>query len=304
MTPDEFTIRESFLDVGDGHQLYVHEWGNENAETPIIFMHGGPGGQCKDKHKVVFDPNKHKVIFFDQRGSGRSLPYGSLENNTTKELILDVNKVADHTGIENFVITGGSWGCALSLFYAVAHPKRVKALVLDGVLTGTKKEIEWLDKGRFHAFLPDVWESYVQSVPANHRSNPSKYHFERVLSDDEAAVRESGYAYENMEGAVLSLDDRFNPNDIVDFDPTSIRMEIYYLVNSFFVPDRHVINNTAKLTMPIWLVQGRYDMVCPPITAYELNKKLPNSNLIWTISGHKGERESWNVIRTILAQWS
>jgi proline iminopeptidase len=304
VTPDGFTNSEMFMDVGDGHQLYVQDWGNEKAKTPIIFLHGGPGSQSKDKHKQTFDASKQRVIFFDQRGCGRSLPYGSLKHNTTTDLVEDIKKIIRHLKLGKVVLTGGSWGCALALFYAIAHPEHIEALVLDGIWTSSRDENQWIDKGRFRDFLPDVWERYVQTVPASHSDDPSRYHFKRILGSDEQATRESAYAYGNMEGAALSLDDRFTTGDPADFDPAGVRIEIHYLSNNCFMPDRYIFNNAHKLTMPIWLVQGRYDMVCPPITAYELHKKLPNSNLIWTTSGHKAERESWNVIKTILMQWS
>lgn len=304
MTPDEYTISEFFLDVDDGHQLYIQDWGNKKAKLPIIFLHGGPGGHCKDRHKGVFDPTRQRVIFFDQRGAGKSLPYGSLENNTTKHIVEDIEKIANHLNIKQFILTGGSWGSALALFYGLTHPQRVKAMVLSGIWTGSKQENDWIDKGLFKTFMPDAWEKYVRSVPKSYQPDPSSYHFPRILGDNQRAVKESGYAYENLEGAVIALDDRFTPDSFDDYDPAGIRIEVSYLVNTCFMPDRYILNNSHKLKMPIWLVQGRYDMVCPPKTAYELSQKIPQAELIFTISGHHQERESWNVIRSLLLQLS
>jgi len=302
MTPDEYTIRETFLEVGDGHTLYVHDWGNSAAKTPIIFLHGGPGGSCKDRQKQVFDPTRQRVIFFDQRGSGKSLPYGSLEHNTTDEVVGDISKIADHFGIKKFILHGGSWGSALAFFYGIAHPERVQAMVLNGIWTGSKTENDWVDKGGFRTFYPDAWERYAESVPAAHRTNPSAYHFPRILGEDTEAAKASGFAYEQLEGAAISLDDRTTPEDFETYDPAGIRIEVNYLSNQCFMPDKYVFDNASKLTMPIYMVQGRQDMVCPPVTAYNLHKLLPNSELIWTISGHKAERESWNVMRTLMIQ--
>lgn len=134
MNKDHYLISEKMLDVGDGHSLYIHEWGNANASTPIIFLHGGPGSHVRNSHKRVFDPTIHRVIFFDQRGSGKSTPYGSLENNTTDKLIEDISKIADSFGIKNFILRGNSWGSTLALAYALAHPERVHSLVLGGIL--------------------------------------------------------------------------------------------------------------------------------------------------------------------------
>ncbi len=302
MAPDEHTINEFFLDVGDGHQLYVHDWGNKKARMPIVFLHGGPGSQVKDKHKATFDPEFQRVVFFDQRGCGRSLPAGSLEHNTTQDLIEDIEKLVNHCKLEHFVVTGGSWGSCLALAYALAHPGRIEAMVLHGIFTGSQAEIEWIDKGRFKTFFPDVWDIFLAGTPKAHHNNPSAYHFKRIMSDDEQAVKESGYAYENLESGVMRLDDRYTPDSLEEYDPTGIRIEMAYMAKRCFLPDRYILDNAHKLKMPIQLVQGRYDMVCPPQTAYELHQKLPNSWLTWTVSGHHTERESWTVIRTLLLQ--
>jgi len=304
VTPDTYTIQETFLAVGDGHELYIHEWGNPKAHMPILFLHGGPGGETGDKHKRVFDPTSQRVIFFDQRGCGKSLPLGSIQHNTTQDQIGDIEKIANHLGLKNFVLTGGSWGCCLALAYAITHPKRVAGLVLNGIWTGTKEETNYVDQGGFRQFIPEVWERYVAATPKTHQADPSAYHFKRILGDDQAASKESGYTYENLEGALLKLDDRYHPEPIEDFDPTGVRIEVHYFVNHVFLPHRYILDNAYKLTMPVWLVQGRYDVVCPPVTAYELAKKLPQGQLIWTLNGHMADHESWNVQRTLLAQWN
>lgn len=303
MTPDEFTIQELMLPVSGGHELYVQDWGNQDAVTPIIFLHGGPGSCCKDKHKNSFNPQSQRVIFFDQRGAGRSTPYGMLKNNTTDDLVKDIIQIADKLEVDKFVLTGGSWGSCLALTFAIRHPKRVAALVLNGIFLGTKEEISWLDQGRFQTFYPDVWNKYLDDTPAEHRQDPSKYHFERVANGREQARLDSAYAYAKLEGGVIKLDDRFMPGPKDEFDPMGMSIEMNYLHNDCFLPDRYIIDNAPKLTMPVWLVQGRYDMVCPPVTAYQLDQKLPNSKLIWTVSGHLQEREGWAVIKTILEQF-
>lgn len=302
MTPDKHTNRELFVEVSDGHELYVHDWGNKDADQIIFYIHGGPGSGCSDKYKGGFDPLRQRVIFHDQRGSGRSLPYGSLEHNTIQDLIADISKIADKLDIKKFILTGGSWGSSLSLAYGIAHPERVIAMVLDGIWTCTQFEIDWLAKAQFQTFFPDAWQAYVDGTPEEHRHDPSAYHFKRALSDDQQASKESGYLYQNLEGAVMRLDDRQTPTAVDEFDPAGIRIEIHYLVNGCFMPDRFILDNSSKLTMPIYLVQGRYDMVCPPVTAYELHRCLPRSELIFTTSGHAGEHETWSIKRTILLE--
>jgi proline iminopeptidase len=304
MTPDAHTIKETFLDVGDGHSLYIHDWGNKEAKTPILFLHGGPGSGCNDRHKLRFNPKVHRVIFHDQRGTGKSLPYGSLINNSTQDLVEDIEKVAKHVELNQFVITGGSWGSFLALAYAIKYPKRVRALIIQGIFTGSKEEIDYLDQGRFKTFFPDVWQEFLNHTPTEYQKDPSSYHFKNILGKDSASAKSSAYIYNNLEGALMSLDDRFTPDNIEDFDPTSTTIEVYYLANKCFVPEGYIIKNAHRLKMPIWLVQGRYDMVCPPFGAYSLHQRLPNSQLIWTTAGHGNDRPNYDVMRTLLAQWS
>ncbi len=304
MTPDQYTNKEFFIEVGNGHQLYVYDWGNPKG-LPIIFLHGGPGGAVRDNFKALFDAAKHRVIFFDQRGCGKSLPYGSLKHNTTQNLVEDITKIADHLKLKQFVLEGASWGSALALAYGIKYPKRVKAMVLAGIFTGTEPEIDYFDKGDFAKHFPDVWEQYVTTVPKSHKATPTKYHFERILGKDEQTMRQSACIYQNLEVALIGLDDRFTPASPDDptYDPAGVRVEVHYLANKCFLPDNYILDHARKLTMPIWIVQGRYDMVCPPITAYTLHQKLSSSHLLWTISGHKpSDRETHTVIRTILLQ--
>lgn len=303
MTPDVFTIQETFLDVGSGHELYVYEWGNPRAKTPIVFLHGGPGAAISDKYKQRFDPKQQRVIFFDQRGVGKSLPKGSIEHNTTSELVEDIENLAKHLKLEVFLLTGGSWGSCLALAYAIKYPKRVKALILSGIFTGRESEIGYLNNGDFRIFFPDLWEKYVSSVPEKYQKQPSKYHYERIFGSDPEAAKRSAYAYsELLEGPLLSLDDRYTPDKYDEFDPDPMRIELHYLQNKCFMSEGYIMTNAPKLKMPVWLVQGRYDMVCPPTTAYELHKKLPNSRLVWTIAGHGNDRPNYDVMRTIYLQ--
>ena len=302
MTPDEYTLSESMLNVGNGHQLYIHDWGNKAAVKPILFLHGGPGGSAKDSYKETFDPTKQRVVFFDQRGCGRSLPLGSLEHNTTDDLIEDIEKIATRLSLETFIISGGSWGSCLAIAYGIAHPERVTALVLHGIFTGSQSEIDWLDSGKFQTFFPDVWEQYLEATPLAFRNEPNKYHAAKILGPDDEAAKQSAYAYERLEGSLIKLDDRFTMEPLETYDPTGIRIETHYLQHGCFMPSNYLLDNAARLTMPVWLVQGRYDMVCPPIAAYNLHDALPNSHLIWTINGHKAEHEASTVLKLLLQQ--
>jgi proline iminopeptidase len=304
MTPDEHTISESYLDVGDGHSLYIQDWGNAKVHEPIISIHGGPGSGSKDKHKQGFDPELQRVIFYDQRGSGKSLPLGSIKNNTTQDLVEDIEKIAKHLKIDRFILTGASWGPCLALVYALKYPKRVKAMVLTGIFTGSQAEIDWIYKGQFRSFFPDVWQQFLDETPKAHQKDPTNFHIKRAFGRDEESAKRSLYALLNMEAGVASLDDRYLPENYDDFDSAKAILETHYISNRCFLADRYILDNAPKLTMPIYLVQGRYDFVCPPKTAYELDQKLPNSHLYWTVSGHSGTHENWNMVRSILLQIS
>lgn len=302
MTPDNYTIEETFVPVGDGHTLYVHDWGNPQAPMPIVFLHGGPGSGCNNKYKQGFNPSVQRVIFFDQRGSGRSLPFGSLKHNTTQHLVNDIEIISENRKLSKFIINGSSWGSCLAVSYALQHPSRIHAMVLSGIFTGSQAEIDWIDKGQYRSFFPDVWQQYLAATPKSHHRDPSSYHYQRVLGNNPQDTKASAYAFSCMEGALLSLDDRFIPTDFDTYDPTGTLIEMHYLANHCFLPDRHILKHAHTLRMPIWLVQGRYDFVCRPDTAYELYQKLPKGQIIWTIGGHRTEHETWNLMRTLSFQ--
>jgi len=299
MKPDTFTIAEHRLDVGHGHEIYIQDWGNKKAKKPIIFLHGGPGGQCKDKHKNPFDPETQRVVLFDQRGCGQSTPLGRWHHNNTQELAADITKIADHLDIDRFIITGASWGSCLALYYAISVPSRVAAIVISGVFTGSQSEIDWLDKGLFKSHFPDAWERYTASVPVKFHDDPSSYHFSRATGPDKNAAAESARIYGDLESAALSLDDTFYPTNPDDFEPEGMIIEMRYLAKRCFLPDRYIMKNAKKLKMPVYIIQGRYDMICPPNTAYQLSKLTPNSHLTWVVSGHRAEHETVTAQRLI-----
>lgn len=304
MNKDQYTITELELEVDEGHTLYVQDWGNKDAKIPIISLHGGPGGQSKDSHKGSYDPAMQRVIFFDQRGCGKSQPYGSLENNTTDNLVDDISRIADELGLDTFILTGLSWGSCLALAYAIKHPNRVAGMVLGGIFTGLQAEIDWISNGAFRAFYPDAWHNYLQSTPKSHQNNPSEYHFEKALNGTTSEQKHSAFIYETLEGNIVGLDDRPRTQDYEEYDPSGARIEMHYMKNGCFMSDGHIMENAHKLTMPVILIQGRYDMACPPKTAFELQKTLPNAELITTLSGHISEHEDVQLFRQALRNLS
>lgn len=283
----------------DGHELAVHDWGNANSDNPIIFLHGGPGSGVSNKYKQSFNPEVHRVIFFDQRGAGLSQPYGSLESNDTWKLVSDISAIADHLQIDKFTVTGGSWGSCLALVYAINNPERVKAMVLTGIFTGTKQEADWIFNGRFKEFFPDVWQKFLDQTPPEHHQNPAQYHIDRIHGTNEQMTADSARIISDLELSIMSLDDRYTPFSPEGYDPTHARLETHYIANNCFLEDGYILNNASKLTMPIWLVQGRYDFVCPPSIAWNLHNALPNSKLSFTMDNHSFGRSTYDVYKTV-----
>jgi proline iminopeptidase len=302
MTPDKHTNQELFLDVGDGHQVYVQDWGTAKATIPIFYLHGGPGNGCDDRDKKKFDPATQRVIFHDQRGAGKSLPKASLEHNTAADLVADITKIADKLDIKKFLLVGGSWGSTLALLYGIDSPGRVAGIVIDGVFTASQIEIDWLDKGGWRVFYPDIWKEYVDGVPASHKGRPSTYYFDKALNGSGEEAKKASYAYLKMELALLRLDDRYEAEPYEAFDPAGGIIEIHYLHNRCFLTEDYIFKNAGKITAPVRMVQGQYDMVCPPQTAYELDKLLSDSKLIMTINGHLRQHEASTVQKLLIKQ--
>ncbi len=303
MVPDQFTLKETVLPVGDSHQLYVQLWGNNRAKNTILYLHGGPGSGCSDSAKKLFDPKSQKVIFFDQRGCGRSLPYGSLQNNTINNLVADINKILNAFGLKKVIICGGSWGSCLALVYAIRNSDKVKAMVLRGIFTARKIEVDFVDNGGLKFTYPDAWARYVLGVLKKDRESPTDYHVAQILMGDRAGVKKSAYAYSQLEAAIGSLEGPAPVESFKDFDSTRMIIHMHYLANDCFLPEGYILRNAGRLKVPVALVQGRYDMICPPFTAFELSQKLPNCKLIWTIAGHSAQ-DSANLqaVRSALSE--
>lgn len=285
LSKDQFTISEHHFKTDDGlHKIYVQEWGNP-AGTTILYLHGGPGAGCRDTHKNLFNPKKHRVVFIDQRGSGNSEPYGSLKENTTPKLIEDIELVRSKLNIDKWHVYGSSWGSTLALCYAIGHSPRISSMVIGGVWLCTPEEIEWLSEGQYRMFYPDAWERY-----------------------NELRSKKSGIDYFAYSSAFIQfyrLDDRYHPLDREKYDETPLKIEFEYFKHDVFLPENYILGNAAKIKAPVKIVQGRYDFVTPPKAAYELGKKLPDSELFWTIAGHSvSDRGNYDTFRALLSQLS
>ncbi|MCX6126039.1 MAG: prolyl aminopeptidase [Proteobacteria bacterium] len=273
------------LDVGDGHKIYVEESGNPKGK-PVVFVHGGPGGGTSPEHRRFFDPKKYRIILFDQRGCGKSTPHASIEHNTTWDLVADMEKIRTKLGLSQWQVFGGSWGSTLALIYAISYPQFVTELVLRGIFLVRKKELQWFYQEGTSAMFPEAWEEYLKPIPVGQRSDLIAAYHKRLTSEDRSIRLEACKAWSIWEGVTSGL---FNRLEDVQksfgqekFAEAFARIECHYFVNKGFLKtDNWILENCSNLkNIPTVIVQGRYDVVCPATSAWELHKALPNSEIL------------------------
>lgn len=271
------------LKVSPVHELYYEQCGNPNGK-PAVFLHGGPGGGVSPDYRRYFDPEVYRVVLFDQRGAGKSTPHASLEENTTWDLVADIERLREHFGIDRWQVFGGSWGSTLALAYAETHPERVTELVLRGIFLCRPQEIKWFYQEGASAIFPDVWEEYLKVIPEAERADMVSAYYRRLTSDDDSIRLEAARAWSIWEGSTSKL--FFDPGSIEKFaDPefalAFARIECHYFMNnSFFPTDNYLIENVGKIRqIPSRIVQGRYDVVCPMTSAWELHRAWPEAGL-------------------------
>lgn len=272
------------LKVDDLHTIYVEEVGNPNGK-PIVFLHGGPGGGVDAKHRRYFDPDVWRIILFDQRGCGKSTPFGELKSNTTFDLVADMEKIRYKLGITAWHILGGSWGATLALVYAISHPERVLSLILRGVFLLRQQELKWFYQFGAHWFYPEEWELFLKPIPENERHDLMGAYHKRLNGSDKKALHDAAVAWSRWEGATCKLIK--DPASIEHFSDDHFayafaRIENHYFINkAFFEEDNWILNRVQKIqNIPGVIVQGRYDITCPPISAYDLHKAWPRSELV------------------------
>src|SRR2546423_1037965 len=265
--PEIEPYRTGTLPVPEPHEIYFEESGNPEGK-PVVFVHGGPGSGTEPKQRRFFDPAAYRIVLFDQRGSGRSTPHASLENNTTWDLIADMELLREHLGIERWQLFGGSWGSTLSLAYAQTHPGRVTELVLRGVFLIRRQEIHWFYQQGADALFPDAWEEFLAPIPVDERGDLLRAHHARLTGDDPAARREAARAWSVWEGRTSTLypDGSAVARSGEDrFALARARIEGHYFVNgAFFAHDGQLLTDVGRIRhIPTVVVQGRYDVVGP-----------------------------------------
>jgi|TARA_B100001540_G_scaffold214936_1_gene189704 proline iminopeptidase len=279
------------LNVSNLHTIHVEESGNKNGK-PVIFLHGGPGGGTEPIYRQYFDPKKWRIIIFDQRGCGQSTPASELTDNTTWDSVHDIEKIREYLNIDKWTVFGGSWGSTLSLSYAIKHPNRCTALILRGIFMLREKELKWFYQEGASFIYPDAWEKYLEPIPKNKRHDLMSAYYEILTGDDKQARYKAAKAWSIWEASTSKLIQNekslhhFENDDIADI---FARIECHYFVNKgFFEYDGWILDQIDIIRkIPSVIVQGRYDVVCPMITAWELHKKWPEADFhVIPDSGH------------------
>lgn len=272
---------QRMLDVGDGHRIYVEQCGNPDG-IPIIVLHGGPGGGCSPAMRRYFDPMVYRIFLFDQRGCGRSKPHASTTDNTTWHLVRDIEKIRAAYDIDTWLVFGGSWGATLALIYAQTHPDRVAHLILRGVFLMTKRELDWFYGGGAGQFFPERWKAFTDLVPADEQSDLITAYHRRLFSGDLPLETRFARAWAGWENALASLHhDGPTGDSPADYARAFARLENHYFANNGFLEqDGQILANRDMIEhIPATVVQGRYDMICPPLSAYLLTKGWAKAEL-------------------------
>ena len=272
------------LKVCELHTIHFEESGNPEGK-PVIFLHGGPGGGIEPIYRQYFDPKKWRIVIFDQRGCGQSTPHAELRENTTWDLVSDIEKLREHLGIEKWVVFGGSWGSTLSLAYSQTYPHRCKGLILRGIFMLRRKELLWFyQEGASHIF-PDAWEEYLKPIPPDERDDLLSAYYKRLTSEDREIRARAARAWSIWEASTSKL---FQSEELIQkfgesqFSDAFARIECHYFVNGGFLErENQLLENVDRIRhIQAAIVQGRYDVVCPLITAWELHKAWPEAEFI------------------------
>lgn len=286
MKPDLYPAiephRQGILPVAPPHQLYWEESGNPQG-VPVVFLHGGPGGGASPAHRRFFDPAHYRIVIFDQRGAGRSLPLACIDNNTPDALVEDIETLRQYLGIENWLVFGGSWGSTLALHYAQKHPQRVTGLILRGIFLMQRYEIDWFLYG-MRTIFPDAWQRFADIIPHAERDDLLSSYYRRLTDPDRSVWVPAARAWCAYETACSTLMPPAETSGVMMDEQQALalsRIEAHYFQNNQFWPDDALLRGIDAIRhIPCVIVQGRYDIVCPPITAEQLRRHWPEADLV------------------------
>ena len=277
------------IDMGEDHRIYVEQCGHPDGE-PVVVFHGGPGGGCSPAMRRYFDPRPYRIILFDQRGCGRSRPHASVTDNTTWHLVSDIERIRTMLGIDRWIVFGGSWGATLALIYAETHPDRVRALILRGVFLMMQRELDWFYGGGAGAFFPDLWRGFAGLIPEDEQGDPIAAYHRRLFSGDVLTETRFGRAWAQWENALASVEhDGPVGESPADYARAFARLENHYFTHGGFLEeDGQILRDLPRIAdIPAVIVQGRYDMICPPLSAWTLAERWPRAELkMIPVAGH------------------
>lgn len=282
--------REHTLSVDALHTLHIEECGTPEG-IPVVYLHGGPGAGISPTHRRFFDPKRYRIVLIDQRGSGRSTPFGELRDNTTQDLVADIEKVRELLGIERWLVYGGSWGSTLSLAYAQAHPDRATGLIVRGVFLGREEENRWFAElnGGARWIFPERWDRYEAHIPEDERGNMLEAYWKRLDHPDEAiriAAAQAWLGWEDNAATLVHDVDATSTADPLD-TLAKARIEAHYFRHNTFLEHGQLLRDIDRIRhLPGVIVQGRYDIICPPRSAWDLAKVWPEATLEMVIAGH------------------
>lgn len=283
------------LDVGDGNTIYMEISGKKDG-IPVIFLHGGPGGHCRSEHHGLFDPKTFKSIIYDQRGCGKSKPYRTTVKNNTQTLVDDIEKIRDFLNIDKFLVVGGSWGATLALCYAISHPENVLGIVLRSVFLGMMSEIQWAFVDAPKNFAPELFKEFINFLDINDQTDPINSYVKKIQLENSHLHSWVWHDYERILSQINPDSHKFEKLDLIknrEGMPNSPFMETYFIKNHFFIEDNYILNNVSKISnIPGYIVQGRYDLICPPVNAFKLTQGWKNSKIKFVnTAGHSSSDE-------------
>lgn len=297
--PELEPFNKNWLKVDNLHQIFYEECGNPHG-IPVIFLHGGPGSGCNPTQRRFFDPKHYRIVLLDQRGCGRSLPVGEVRLNTTDDLVADIEKLRNHLGIDQWHVFGGSWGSTLALAYAVKHAKQVISLILRGIFLSRPSELNWF-LGDVQHFYPEAWHKLISYLPAEKQNDVLNAYAELIFSEDININAEAAVQWNAFESAIMRLKPTVNNAPKEDIaknkeafqqeqatEVARARVQIHYIQHQCFIDGEALLKQTAILSnIPTIIVQGRYDMVCPPQTAWALHQMMPHAQFVMVAdAGH------------------
>ncbi|MEQ1602296.1 MAG: prolyl aminopeptidase [Methylophilaceae bacterium] len=276
--PEIEPYQSGWLEVSPIHRVYFEQCGNPEGQ-PVVFLHGGPGSGCNTAQRRFFDPEHYRIVLFDQRGCGRSMPQGSVAENTTEHLVADIEHLRDTLGIKSWLVFGGSWGSTLALAYALAHPSHVTGLILRGIFLSQKSELNWFlkDVKQFH---PEAWQNLSSFLKPKERKNMVNAYVKRIFSDDPATNIPAAINWNAYETSIMTLLPERTKNTSAgnDIQLARARVQLHYLRHECFVGHRDLLDEVKTLAhITTVIIQGRYDMVCPPLTAWQLKLAMPHA---------------------------